>query len=136
MLENAVLEDVNVDRLRLSVMGARFSKVPIPPTAAFAFPATFWKLIAYADSDDNNKLKVKAYVLTQKDLLNDLEALELDPFRLYQVSLETLGQLTKFNSFTMNSRPSLRNRFQRNCFVRKWPVWSQVAPVRCCREMT
>lgn len=102
LLENAVLEDVNVDRLRLSVMGGPIFKSTDPAYRGIRIPRDFWKLIAYADSDDNNKLKVKAYVLTQKDLLNDLEALELDPFRLYQVSLETLGQLTKFNFDHLN----------------------------------
>ncbi len=48
-------------------------------------------------------MKVKAYVLTQRDLLNDLEALELDPFRLYQVSLSTLSQLTKFKFDTLQT---------------------------------
>src|SRR5262249_28726589 len=53
----------------------------------------FWKLLAFVDNDDE-RFKVKAYVLTQDNLLNDIEALDLDPFRLYQVSLGELESLT------------------------------------------
>jgi endonuclease G, mitochondrial len=54
------------------------------------------------------KPKAAAYVLTQDNLLDDIEALELDPYRLYQVpigKLETItglsfGALGQFDTFT------------------------------------
>jgi endonuclease G len=54
-------------------------------------PRTFWKVIAYVEG---GALKAKAYVLTQDDLEAKLEALGLEPFRLYQVSLAELGRST------------------------------------------
>jgi len=50
-------------------------------------------VIAYIDGEDG-ALKAKAYVLTQNNLLDDLEAFELDPFRMYQVSLTELQKMT------------------------------------------
>lgn len=97
MLENAIFEDMSVDRLRLCVMGGPLFKTNDPLYRGVRIPRDFWKLITFVDADDGNAIKLKAYVLTQKDLLNDLEALDLDPFRLYQVSLGTLGELTKFS---------------------------------------
>jgi endonuclease G, mitochondrial len=102
LLENAVLEDVTVDRLRLSVMAGPIFQSDDPSFRGIRIPRDFWKLVAFVDSDDANKLKIKAYVLTQKNLLDDLEALELDPFRLFQVSLGKLGQLTKLNFNQLN----------------------------------
>jgi endonuclease G len=56
-------------------------------------PRAFWKLIAYIDSADK-AFKVRAYVLTQDDLLRDVEALDLDEFRLFQISIPNLEERT------------------------------------------
>ncbi|MBT2368848.1 DNA/RNA non-specific endonuclease [Streptomyces sp. ISL-10] len=45
-------------------------------------PREYWKVIAFSE---NGELKAKAFLLTQN--LNQLEALELDEFRVFQVNL-------------------------------------------------
>ena len=40
---------------------------------------------------------MRAYILTQNNLLTDLETLELDPFKLFQVSLDELENKTGLN---------------------------------------
>src|SRR5205814_10719901 len=84
-LENAIFEDVDVDNLRVSVMGGPLFRDNDIHFRGIFIPRAFWKLIALVDSADGNT-KVKAFVLTQDDLLDDIEALELDEFRLFQVS--------------------------------------------------
>ncbi len=92
-LENAVFADVDVEDLRVSVVGGPVFRDDDPVHRDVQIPRDFWKLIAYTDTADG-KFKVRAFVLTQRDLLSDVEALELDPFRIFQMSLERLGDET------------------------------------------
>lgn len=93
-LENAIFEELDVDRTRLSLIGGPVFKKNDPVYRNVRVPRSFWKLIAWVDADSKD-LQVKAYVLSQKDLLNDIEAFDLDPFRLYQVGVDALSQLVE-----------------------------------------
>lgn len=92
-LENAVFADVDVENLRVSVMGGPIFRDTDPVYRGARIPRDFWKLLAFSDNADGT-FKTAAYILTQRDLLTDLEALDLDPFRVYQVSLDRLAQET------------------------------------------
>jgi endonuclease G len=108
-LENAILEEVDVENLRVSVMGGPlFSDTDMKYREA-RIPGSFWKLIAFVDTAEK-KFKVKAYVLSQKDLLNDIEALELDAFRLWQVSLPDLEQRTKLRFTGLGNADAFKPR--------------------------
>ncbi len=87
-LENAVYEDVDIDDLRVSVLGGPMLKSDDMSYRGIQVPDEFWKVIAYVE---NGTLKAKAFVLSQGDYLNDIEALELDEFRLWQLTLADLG---------------------------------------------
>jgi len=80
-----------VKDLRVSVMGGPILEDDDIEYRGVKIPKSFWKLVAYVDSADD-QLKARAYILTQDNLLDDIEALELDPFRLFEVSLAELGQ--------------------------------------------
>ena len=110
-LENAILDDVNVEDLRISVMAGPIFSDDDPTHRDVQIPREHWKLVAYRDIDSDDVFKVKAFVLTQRDLIRDLETLELEPFRLFQVSLENLhsrtgldfGELENFDAFGAGS---------------------------------
>jgi len=91
-LENAIFEDVDVEDLRVSVIAGPVFRESDPEHRGVGIPREYWKLIAYGDTADN-RFKVRAFVLTQNDLLHDLEALTLDPFRMFQVSLARLQEI-------------------------------------------
>ncbi|MDZ4849725.1 MAG: DNA/RNA non-specific endonuclease [Pirellulaceae bacterium] len=91
-LENAILEDVDVENLRVSVMAGPIFKDNDPKHRNVKIPRDFWKLIAFRDTEDN-EFKVAAFILTQSELI-PTEVLELDPFKLYQVSLTKLANET------------------------------------------
>lgn len=91
-LENAIMEDVEVEDLRVSVMAGPIFKQNDPKHRNVKIPRDFWKLIAFRDTADD-QFKVAAYVLTQSELI-PTEALELDPFKLYQVTLTKLASET------------------------------------------
>lgn len=94
LLEDAIYEDVSVENLLVSVFAGPVFKKNDPEYRGIRIPRDFWKVITYVDSEDG-KLKVKAYLLTQDNLMDDIEALELDPFRLYQVSVPELEKITQ-----------------------------------------
>ena len=93
MLENAIYEDTDIDNLRVSLFGGPVFRDDDPPYRDVPIPRAFWKVIAYVDREDS-RLKAKAYVLDQRNLLDDLEVFDLDPFRMYQVSIPKLQSLT------------------------------------------
>ncbi len=92
-LENLILDETDVANLRISVIAGPIFHNNDPIYRSVKIPRDFWKLISYYDNDDN-RFKVRAYIITQRDLLNDIEALDLDPFRLFQVSLDRLREET------------------------------------------
>jgi endonuclease G len=90
-LENAIYEDVDVDDLRISVFGGPIFKDTDFPYREVLVPRSFWKVIAYVEG---GTLRAKGFVLTQDDLEAKLEALGLERFKLYQVSLGDLVLMT------------------------------------------
>ncbi|WP_321796829.1 DNA/RNA non-specific endonuclease [Caballeronia sp. J97] len=95
LLENAVLDDVVLRKLRVSLIGG---PVLDPGDATYRdvqIPRQFWKAVFFTDDEDGSN-KARAFLLTQNDLLKTLkpEALELEEFRWYQVPLGKIEALT------------------------------------------
>lgn len=90
-LENAILEDVEVENLRVSAVGGPVFRDNDPVYRDVAIPRDFWKIVAYVEA---GALKAKAFLLTQDDLLNRIEALGLEEFRLYQLPIAELETRT------------------------------------------
>jgi endonuclease G len=91
LLENAILEEVEVEKLRVSVLGGPVFRDDDPVYRGVPIPRDFWKIVAYVEA---GTLKAKAFLLTQDDLLNRIEALGLEQFRLYQLPITTLESRT------------------------------------------
>ena len=88
-LEDALYEDVEVDGLRVSVNGGPVFHDDDHVFRGVALPREFWKLITFEEA---GALKSKAFLLTQN--LDQLEALDLDEFRVFQVTLSDLEDRT------------------------------------------
>ncbi|MFI9812916.1 DNA/RNA non-specific endonuclease [Saccharothrix variisporea] len=84
-LEDAVLADVDVDDLRVSVYGGPVFQADDRVFRGVRLPREYWKVIAFVEQ---GVLKARAFILTQN--LNQLEALELDEFRVFQVRLSDI----------------------------------------------
>jgi endonuclease G, mitochondrial len=84
-LEDAVFENVAVEDLKLSVYGGPVFSAGDREYRGYKLPREFWKVLAYVDG---GRLKAKAFLLTQN--LDQLEALELDEFKVYQVALKDI----------------------------------------------
>ena len=91
-LEDAIFDDVDVAGLRVSLMGGPILRTTDPEYRGLArIPREFWKLVAYSDDSDGAN-KVRAFMLTQRDLVKDVtaEILELDEFKWYHVPLSKI----------------------------------------------
>lgn len=84
-LEDAVFEDVDVEDLKVSVFAGPVFQDDDRAFRGVKIPREFWKVIAYVEGGD---LKTAGFVLTQN--LNQLEALDVSKFRVYQVALSEI----------------------------------------------
>lgn len=88
-LEDALFAEVQVDDLRISVFGGPVYQDDDRIYRGIRIPREFWKVIAFADQ---GVLRAKAFLLTQN--LDQLEALDLDEFRVFQINLGELEERT------------------------------------------
>ncbi|WP_054048138.1 DNA/RNA non-specific endonuclease [Alloactinosynnema sp. L-07] len=88
-LEDAIFEDVDVDNLRVSIYGGPVFGADDRVFRGVRIPREFWKIIAFVEA---GTLKASAFLLTQN--LNQLESLELDEFRVFQVGVAELEERT------------------------------------------
>lgn len=81
-LEDAVFADTEVNELRVSAFGGPVFHDDDREFRDVKLPREYWKVIAFVEG---GKLKAKGFVLTQS--LDQLEALDLSEFKVYQVAL-------------------------------------------------
>lgn len=81
-LEDAVFEEVDVDNLRISVFGGPVFRPDDHAFQGVKIPREFFKVIAFVES---GTIKARGFLLTQN--LDELELLDLDEFRVFQVKL-------------------------------------------------
>ncbi|MGY2122391.1 DNA/RNA non-specific endonuclease [Nocardia gipuzkoensis] len=91
-LEDAVFADVDVDDLKVSAFGGPVCTDDDREFREVKIPREFWKVIAFEESGE---LKARGFLLTQH--LEQLEALELDEFRVFQVALSEIEQRARFH---------------------------------------
>lgn len=81
-IEDAVFEETDVDNLKVSVFGGPIFRSDDRVFRGVKLPREFFKVLAYVE---NGKLEARAFLLTQSFV--GLEVLDLDQFRVFQVSL-------------------------------------------------
>ena len=90
-LEDAVFADVDIDDLKVSVFGGPVFQADDRVHRGVALPREYWKVIVFVEQ---SRLKCKAFLLTQN--LDQIEALDLDEFRVFQVTLTEIEQRGQF----------------------------------------
>ncbi|TWS18431.1 DNA/RNA non-specific endonuclease [Tsukamurella asaccharolytica] len=90
LIENAVLTDAEAENLKVSVFGGPVFGDDDRTYRGVALPREFFKVVAFVG---DGKLVARGFLLTQN--LDRLEALELDEYRAYQVSLRTIEERTR-----------------------------------------
>ncbi|WP_222262850.1 DNA/RNA non-specific endonuclease [Modestobacter marinus] len=88
-LEDAVLADVDVEDLKISVFGGPVFQDDDRVYRGVRLPREYWKVLVFRE---DGELSARAFLLTQN--LVQLEALELDEFRVFQTSVPELEERT------------------------------------------
>ena len=101
-LENAVFEDTDVADLRISVIGGPVLQADDRVYRGVKLPREFYKILYYREAGQA-AMKAKGYVLTQKDLINELEALELPEFAVFEVPIAEIGRRTGLSLQTVRA---------------------------------
>lgn len=91
-LEDYILGNANVHDLRVSVFTGPVFRSDDRRYREFLIPEDFWKVVAMVD-DDSGQLSVTAYLLSQRDFMNDLE-FTFGPYLTYQIPVSTVEQQT------------------------------------------
>lgn len=86
-LEEAIFADVEVDHVRISLIGGPIFGADDFAYRAVLVPRSFYKVIAYVEG---GSLRAGAFVLTQDDLEGNLKAFGLEQFRVYQTAVHDL----------------------------------------------
>jgi endonuclease G len=92
-LEEAVFNEVDVEDLRISVMGGPIFSDNDPVYRNVQLPKQFWKILFFREAGDE-AIQSRGFVLTQADLLNRLEILELPEFSVFEVPIVQIGEMT------------------------------------------
>lgn len=88
-LEDALYEQVSVDRLRVSAFAGPVLADDDPVYRGVRIPGAFWKVLAWVGE---GRLQARAFLMTQD--LRRLETLDLDAFATYQVRLAEVERRT------------------------------------------
>lgn len=92
-LEDYILKNADAQNLKVSVFTGPVFAISDALYRGVKLPKQFWKVVVMVKS--NNKLSATAYIVSQKNLINNLEAeFVFGKFKTFQVSLETIEQLT------------------------------------------
>ena len=91
-LENYILSNAVAERAQISVFTGPVFSASDPKYRGILLPKQFWKVVAYLADE---RLCAAAYLLTQRNLLTDLEsAISFGPYRTFQVAVRRVEQLT------------------------------------------
>ena len=106
-LENLILTQAATRDIRVSVIGGPVFKQDDPVHRGAKIPRSFWKVVAYMGEDD--QLRTAAFVLSQRELVAALEGLDLDPFRMFQITLAELATTTGLDFSNLSQTDVLAN---------------------------
>jgi endonuclease G len=94
-LEDYVLDNTKAHDLRVCVFTGPVFADDDPVYRDVRLPQQFWKVVTVVNGDTNT-LHTTAYILSQKDMLNDLEFV-FGQFRTYQLPIAVLEEKTQLS---------------------------------------
>jgi endonuclease G, mitochondrial len=94
-IEDHILGNADVRDLRVSVFSGPVFRDSDRRYREFLIPEDYWKVVAMVN-DETDRLSVTAYVVSQRDFMDDLE-FAFGPFMTYQVPVATVEQQTRLD---------------------------------------
>ena len=125
-LEEAVFEEVDVDNLKVSVFGGPIFRNDDRVFRGVKIPREFFKVLAYIE---NGKLEARAFLLTQS--LEQLEVLDLNQFRVFQVALGEIETRCGFKFPTnLKTGDTFAERIERMAESAERPALESLADIK------
>jgi endonuclease G len=106
-LEEHILGNTKVRDLRVTVFNGPIFRESDRLYRGIRIPEDFWKVVAMV-RDDTGELSVTAYLLSQRDMMDDLE-FAFGAFRTYQIPLKQLEELTDLDFGHLSEHDPLRD---------------------------
>jgi len=94
-LEDYILQNARVSGLRLSVFTGPVFRDDDPLYREVRIPREYWKVVCLVT--EGNRLSVTAYKISQADLLDELMSFVFGKYKTYQVSVQSIRDLTHLN---------------------------------------
>lgn len=91
-IENAIFANVDLEDLKVSVMAGPIFTDRDGTHRGAKIPRSFWKAIYFRERGQST-VRVRAYVLSQEDLVSGIEALELPEFAVFEVPVNDLQDM-------------------------------------------
>ncbi len=107
-LENAVFDQAKIKDLKVSVMAGPLFNENDPIYRGVKIPKEYWKVICYVN-EDTQQLEHHCFILTQSDLITDLERLDFDEFKLFKVSASSIAEKSSFEIADLYSLTSIES---------------------------
>lgn len=125
-IEDAVFEEVDVDDLKVSVFGGPIFHDDDREYRGVKIPREFFKALAYVE---NGKLEARAFLLTQS--LNQLEVLDLNQFRVFQVALSEVEARCGFKfPANLKAGDTFAERIERMAETAERPALESLADIK------
>jgi endonuclease G len=110
-LEDYILDNADVHDLKVNVFTGPVLNDDDPKYRDFKIPQEFWKVVSIVKEGDD-ELSVTAYILSQSDYMDQLEAFSYGEFRTYQVPVTLIAKKTKLNFGDLSNFDPLKNQPQ------------------------
>lgn len=107
-LEDYILSNTNAENLRVTVFTGPVFGVDDPEYRDVFVPQRFWKVVTVVNGD-SGKLHATAYMLSQRDLLTDIEFV-FGQFRTYQVPIVEVERQTRLDFGKLGKHDPLRDQ--------------------------
>jgi endonuclease G, mitochondrial len=92
-LEDFVLDNTRIHDLKIAVLTGCVFRPDDRPYRGFQLPEDFWKVLALVN-EDTSQLSVTGYIVSQRNLVDDIQEFVFGAFRTFQVSVRTIEEQT------------------------------------------
>lgn len=106
-LEDYILENTNVHDLKVTVFNGPIFRKSDRSYRGFKVPEDYWKVVVIV-KQETKKLSATAYVISQWDLLDDLE-FSFGEYKTYQVQVSKVEALTQLSFGDLNAHDPMHS---------------------------
>lgn len=109
-LEEYILGNAGAHELKVCVFTGPVFGETDTPYRGIHIPHEYWKVVAWRNGD--GQLRATAYLLSQRNMMHDLEAFDYGKYRTYQRTISSIEKLTHLTFADLKANDVMRNQPQ------------------------